>query len=52
MNKIKETYLSPTTETLVVRFEGSLLTLSNEGKGGIYNIGVDDVNDDDDAYNG
>jgi hypothetical protein len=28
MNKEKQTYLSPETETLVVRFEGSLLVNS------------------------
>ena len=30
MNKEKLTYLSPETETLVVRFEESLLTLSTQ----------------------
>ena len=30
MNKIKELYSSPTTKILVVRFEGSILTLSSE----------------------
>ena len=29
MNKQKQTYLSPETETLVVRFEGAILTLSD-----------------------
>lgn len=29
MNKEKQTYLSPETETLVVRFEGGILTGSN-----------------------
>ena len=31
MVKIKETYVSPTTETLVVRFEGALLDASPWG---------------------
>ena len=31
MNKNKLTYLSPETETLVVRFEGNLLTVSAQG---------------------
>ena len=29
MTKLKQTYLSPETDLLVVRFEESLLTLSN-----------------------
>ena len=34
MNKQKQTYLSPETETLVVRFEGSILTGSELGGSG------------------
>ena len=39
MNKQKQTYLSPETETLVVRFEESVLTpASPGGAGGEENI--------------
>ena len=33
MNKIKELYSSPTTKILVVRFEGSILSMSTKGGG-------------------
>lgn len=34
MTKNKETYVSPTTESLVVRFEGNILTTSRTGESG------------------
>ena len=33
MKKQKQIYVSPETETLVVRFEGSLMTVSGPGSG-------------------
>lgn len=48
----KELYQQPNTKVLVVRFEDTLLTLSNEGKGGIKNITESggDVTDDTDGW--
>ena len=56
MKKQKLTYLSPTTETLVVRFEGGLLTGSDQAqvstnilnRGGGYGDGDDAFFDYDD----
>ena len=45
MNKEKLTYLSPTTETLVVRFEESVLQAYSPN-GGIKNIDGESVEDD------
>ena len=40
MNKLKSLYEAPTTDVLVVRFEGALLTLSGDNevfqKGGVF----------------
>ena len=48
----KTLYEQPTTRILVVRVEGSILTLSETGKGGIRNMSVDngDVTDDSDGW--
>ena len=43
MNKQKQTYLSPETETLVVRFEGAVLQASNRTNSA--NSGYDEDND-------
>ena len=51
MNKNKSLYEAPTTNILVVRFEGMLMTSGDPRKGGINNIGGDDVLNDDDWYN-
>ena len=51
MNKKKSLYEAPTTNILVVRFEGMLMASGDPRKGGINNIGGDDVLNDDDAYN-
>ena len=51
MKKLKLTYLSPTTETLVVRFEG-VVCASQDATGGASfstpNANVEDHSDDDD----
>lgn len=47
MNKLKELYSSPTTEILVVRFEGNIMSNPDgfhQGGGGSYTPG-EDIND-------
>lgn len=48
MKKLKELYSSPTTELLVVRFEGNFCNTGyHQGGGGSYNDG-EDINDNGD----
>ena len=49
MNKQKQTYLSPETETLVVRFEGVICTASKDGGA---SGGFGDQNSDVDDHSG
>ena len=46
MNKEKQTYLSPETEILVVRFEGALLTGSNNAQSMAMPSFIEDAEED------
>ena len=48
MNKIKSLYEAPTTDVLVVRFEGALLTVSGDMKAKSWAEGQTNWFDDDD----
>ena len=50
MNKEKQTYLSPETETLVVRFEGMVCTSPTVGANGLQGGNV--INGSDSGFSG